>query len=93
MPFLGQIDHGQAPGPERHAAIRPDAVVVRPAVAERLGHGIDQRPRLADAIVRLLADPPIRSDLGARARTNVPARFSAERAGAEVANLYRELLT
>ncbi len=47
---------------------------------------------LADGLVRLLQDPPLQAELGARARTRVKERFSVEQAVANYAALFEEVL-
>ncbi len=42
MPVIGQIDHRQAPKPQSHAIIRPDTIIIRPAMRQCLGHPGDQ---------------------------------------------------
>jgi glycosyltransferase involved in cell wall biosynthesis len=47
---------------------------------------------LCDAVLRLLADPRLRHELGSRARERVAQVFSAEASAANYMKLYRELL-
>ena len=47
---------------------------------------------LADAIESLLADPTLRARMGAAGREGLADRYSAERMGTAMAELYRELL-
>jgi len=47
---------------------------------------------LAAAVVRLLSDPPLRRQLGMRARATICDRFSAEVICAETERVYRSLL-
>ena len=47
---------------------------------------------LAAAILRLLEDPTLRSEMGAKGRDAVVERFSADRMASELAELYTELL-
>ena len=63
--------------------VRPDTGIVVPRDGER---------GLADALVRLAGSADLRSEMGARAREHVRARYSAERLLADVDRLYGELL-
>lgn len=47
---------------------------------------------LADGLVRVLQDPQMQLEFGARARTKVKERFSVEQAVANYANLFEEVL-
>lgn len=47
---------------------------------------------LAEAIVRLLADPGTAADRAARLRTDIAARFSLDRMADEITGFYRDLL-
>jgi glycosyltransferase involved in cell wall biosynthesis len=48
---------------------------------------------MADALIRLAADPQLRADMGARAHEHVMARFTIDRLLQDVEGLYDELLT
>jgi len=52
----------------------------------------DDAAGLAAAAHLLLADPPLRAAMGARARTQVLARFGVERLVADIAEVYRGLV-
>ncbi len=47
---------------------------------------------LAEGLVRVLQDPQMQAEFGARARTKVKERFSVEQAVAQYANLFEEVL-
>lgn len=52
----------------------------------------DDRAGLAESIVRLLADPPLRERMGANGRRRVDPAFRAETMTAEIAAVYRALI-
>lgn len=54
-------------------------------------HPIDDAPRLAEALLRLMGDAELRDRMGARARDLAVSRFSSADIGRQTVDLYRRL--
>jgi glycosyltransferase involved in cell wall biosynthesis len=65
-------------------------VIARDEMGVRVPDG--DAAALADAIARLLADPPLRTAMGLRARKHVLTHYTLDRLLTDVATLYRSLL-
>ena len=61
--------------------------------SDALGVPLDDAPALAAAIARLLADKNLRQQLSAQARRTAQARFSLQRLGRDMRNIFTECRT
>jgi glycosyltransferase involved in cell wall biosynthesis len=52
---------------------------------------VDDAAALADAMARMASDAPLRARLGGNARALVEAKFSSDKIGKEIVDLYRSI--